>query len=102
MTLVQMRAIWGIAWLNKYTGTRFEEFCDAVEALVAEPDIADGEDLVDEQDIRFHLGSDGEAEADFHAGGVVLDRHVQEVADIGEVDDGIEFLQGILFGKSEQ
>lgn len=37
------------------------------------------------------MDGDGEAQADEHTAGVALDRGIQEVADIGEVNDLVEF-----------
>lgn len=44
---------------------------------------------------------DGEAEADFHAGGVGLDGGVEGVADVGEGDNFVELGVGLLFGEAE-
>lgn len=47
------------------------------------------------------MGRDGEAEADFHAGGVGLDGGVEGVADVGEGDDFVELGVGFFFGEAE-
>ena len=48
------------------------------QALALEVSVADGEHLVDEQDVRLEVGGDGEAEPHVHAARVVLDRRVEE------------------------
>jgi hypothetical protein len=41
--------------------------------------VADGKDLVQQEDVRIEIGGDGEPEPHVHAGRVVLDRHVDEM-----------------------
>ena len=48
--------------------------------------VADGEHLVDEQDVGVDLDRDREGEADVHARGVVLELELLELAQFGEVD----------------
>ena len=57
------------------------------DALLLERLVADREHLVGDQDVRAHRGRDREAEAHDHARRVVLDRLVDVLADVGEVDD---------------
>src|ERR1700675_3964113 len=54
------------------------------EALFLEIYIAHRQDLIDEEDFRFEVGSDGEGQADVHAGGVVLDGSVDKFFEFGE------------------
>ncbi len=56
-------------------------------ALLPEDLVAGGQDLVEEQDVGVHRGGDGETEACPHPGGVGLDRGVDELADVGVLDD---------------
>ena len=60
------------------------------EALALEAEVADREDLVDEQDLGLEVCGHGEGEAHEHAGGVALDRGVEELGDLGELDDVVE------------
>ena len=60
------------------------------EAPPLELRVADGEHLVDEQDLRLEVGRDGEREPDVHAARVALDRCVDEPLDAGELDDVVE------------
>ena len=57
-----------------------------VEALLLEGGVADGEHLVDQQDVGVDLDRDRERQADVHARGVVLELEVLELAQLGEVD----------------
>ena len=65
---------------------------DLVEALALERLVADGEDLVDEQDVGVDVDGDGEAEPDVHARRVELHLVVDHPLDLvaGEVDDVVE------------
>ncbi len=55
------------------------ELLHVVEALALEGCIADGEHLVDQQDVGLHVHRDREAETDVHAGRVELHLVVDEV-----------------------
>src|SRR5205807_9975782 len=63
--------------------------------------VADGDDLVDQQDVRVHVDRDGEAEADVHARGVVADGVVDEVFDSGEGNDVVELAVDLPRGEPE-
>ena len=60
------------------------------EAAALELRVADGEHLVDEQDLRLEMRGDREREPHVHAARVALDRRVDELLDAGEVDDLVE------------
>ena len=57
-----------------------------VDALLLEGGVADGEHLVDEQDVGVELHEDGEREADLHPRRVVLQAQVDEVLELRELD----------------
>src|SRR5262249_59032954 len=57
------------------------------QALLLEVLVADGEDLVDKEDVSPHLNGDGEAQPQQHAGGVVLGRDINEGIELRELDD---------------
>ena len=59
-------------------------------ATVLKSLVADAQDLVDDQNIGFHVGSDGETQADGHAARVAFDWGIEERADLGKLDDLIE------------
>ncbi len=69
---------------------RRRDVAHLAEALLLELRVADGEHLVDEQDLGLEVGGDGEREPHVHAARVALDRGVEEPLDAGEVDDGVE------------
>ena len=60
------------------------------QALLLEFRVADGEHLVDQQDLGFEVGRDGERQAHVHAARVALDGRVEETLDTGELDDLVE------------
>ena len=60
-----------------------------VEALLLEGRVADGEHLVDEQDLGVDLDRDREREPHVHPRGVVLELQLLELAQFGEVDHGV-------------
>ena len=72
------------------------ELRDLLGALALELGVADGEDLVDEEQVGVDVDRDREAEPHVHARGVVLHRRVDEVLDAGEVDDLVEPLVELL------
>ncbi len=63
--------------------------------------IADGEHLVDYQDVRVEMRGHREGEAHVHARGVSLDGGVQESLDFGEGDDGVELLLHLASGHAQ-
>src|SRR2546423_8200552 len=66
------------------------EVADARLAFLLEALVADREHLVDDEDVRLDVLGDGEAKPRVHSRAVVLDRHVDEVAQLGKGDDAIE------------
>ena len=66
------------------------ELMHTVEALALEGLVADGEHLVDEQNVGIDVHGDREAEAHVHARGVVLHLLVDEPLELGELDDVVE------------
>jgi hypothetical protein len=66
------------------------------EALLLELGVADGEDLVDDEDFGFEMGGDGDGEADIHAAGITLDWRVEESLDLGKFDDFVEFAADLV------
>ena len=66
------------------------ELGELVEALVRERLVADGQHLVDQQHVGIDVDGHGEAEAHVHARRVGLHRRVDEVLQLGELDDLVE------------
>ena len=76
------------------------ELGELVEALVGEAFVADGEHLVDEEHVRIDVNRDGEAEPHVHPGRVGLDRRVDELLQLGEVDDLVEAARDLLLRQT--
>ena len=74
---------------------------DALEALALERLVADGEHLVDEQDLGVDVDRHRESEPRRHTRRVVLHLVVDEVLDLGERDDLVEDPVDLLTGESE-
>ena len=72
-----------------------------VEALLLEGGVADGEHLVDQQDVRVDLDRDREGEAHVHAGGVVLELQVLELLELGELDHALVARARLARGEAE-
>ena len=73
-----------------------------VEAFLGEGGVTHGEHLVDQQDFRFDIDRDGEAQAHRHPGGVGLHRVVDERFDPGEVDDLVQAAADEVSPQAEQ
>ena len=65
---------------------------ELVEALLLEGGVADGEHLVDQQDVGVDLDHHREGQAHVHPRRVVLELEVDELLELGEVDDRVEAL----------
>ena len=76
------------------------DLAHALEALELEREVADGEDLVDEQHLGLDVDGHGEAEPHEHARRVELDRRVDEVLDLGERHDRVEALLELALATS--
>lgn len=79
-----------------------DEMLDATLALLLEEHVADGERLVDDEDVGLGDGGDGERDARDHARGEVLHGHVHEVGQLGKVDDLLEVRVDELLGVTEE
>ena len=74
---------------------------EVVEALALELGVADGDDLVDDEDLGVDVDGDGEAEAHEHAARVDLHRRVDELLDAGEGHDVVVDLVDLLAAHPE-
>ena len=63
---------------------------ELVEALLLEGGVADGEHLVDQEDVGVHLDHHGEGEPHEHAGRVVLEPQVGELLELRELEHLVE------------
>ena len=77
------------------------ELADLVQALALERLVADGQDLVDQQDVGADVDGHREPEAHVLAGAVVLDLVVDERLQLGEGDDVVEVALGLPAGQAE-
>ena len=77
---------------DKDDGGTIQGGAQFLEALGLEVGVADGQYLVEDQDIRGQNGGNGKAEADLHARTVALHGRIDEFADFRKVDDFVEFL----------
>jgi hypothetical protein len=72
-----------------------------VDALALEGQIADRQHLVQQQDVRLQVSRDREGQPHVHAAGVPLHRCADEVADLGEGDDGVELARDLGFAHAQ-
>ena len=63
--------------------------------------VADGEHFVDEQHFGIDVNRDRESEPHVHAGRVGLDRRVDELRELGELDDLVEALLDLALRQAE-
>ncbi len=68
------------------------ELEDLAEALALEGLVPDGEDLVEQQDVRFDVRRDRKTEAHVHPRGIRAHRQVDEVLEACEGHDLVELL----------
>src|SRR5262249_34699339 len=77
------------------------ELTDAIETLPLEQLVADGEYLVDQQDVGLHVDGDREAEPHVHAGRVEAHLRVDELFQLRERDDLVEAARQLLARHAE-
>jgi hypothetical protein len=70
-------------------------------AFFLEINVADGEDLINEEDFRFKVSGNGKSKADVHAGGVVFDLRVDEFFELGKGDDFVELAFDFALAHTE-
>ena len=68
-------------------------------ALALKIDVPDRQRLVDDEQLRLDRHLHGEGQPDHHAAGIRLHRLVEELADVGERGDAVEF--GVLLGPGK-
>ena len=77
------------------------ELGELVQALVREALVADGENLVDQQHVGIDVDRDRESEPHVHARRVGLDRRVDELLHLGELDDLVEASRHLALRETE-
>ncbi len=75
-----------------YRAAAVPDVLHLVQALLLEPGVADGEDLVDQQDLGLEMGGHCERQTHVHPARVVLHRRIEELLDLGEGDNLVELL----------
>ena len=91
-----------MSWLTNRTVRPLSlDLAHLAEAAPLELDVADGEDLVDQEHVGLQVGGDGEAEPQVHARRVALHRRVHEPLEPGEGDDLVEPLADLASGHPE-
>ena len=63
--------------------------------------IPNGKYLVHDEDFRLKVGGHGKGKAHVHAGGVALDRRVEKLGDLGELDDVVELASDLRPGHAQ-
>src|SRR6266576_4755358 len=71
------------------------------EAFFLEIYVADGQDFIDEENLRLEVSSDSEGQADVHAGRVVLYGGVNEFFELGEGYDFVELALDFALAHAE-
>ena len=69
-----------------------DKLADAVFAFLLEHEVANRKHLVHYEDLGDDHRGDGERDARHHARGIVLERHVEELLDLGELHDLVEMI----------
>ncbi len=81
----------GMLWLtNRTVRPSLRHVPHLAEALLLEVGVADGEHLVDQEDLGLEVRRDRERQPQVHAARVPLDRRVDELLDLRERDDLVE------------
>src|SRR5579875_37302 len=75
---------------------------DAVVAAPLESLVADGQDLVDDQDVRVEVHGDREAQPSVHPRGVGPHRVVDEALKLAELDDLVDDVVDVAAGQPQQ
>ncbi len=60
------------------------QFFEFLHAPAGEDGVADGEGLIDDQDLGVDVNRGGKCEADVHSAGILFDGAIDELADFGE------------------
>ncbi len=76
-------------------------FIHFAQAFPLKGKIANGEDLIDEQNLRLKMRRHGEGQARLHAAAIVLERTIQEFSHFGEAYDLVEFARDFLTAHAE-
>src|SRR5258708_30357931 len=64
-------------------------------------EIANGEHLIHQEDLRLKMGGDGKRQPHLHSRAVVLQRSVNEFGHFGKIDDVVELALDFLLPHAE-
>ena len=78
-----------VSWLTNSRVPLFLNVAQEAHALLGEERVAHRQRLVDDQDVGVDVGHHSECQADHHPARIGLDRLVDELADVGELDDAV-------------
>ncbi len=74
---------------DDHGGAALAQLVEVLEALALEGLVADGDHLVDQQHFGVDVDRHGKTEAHVHAGAVHPHGGIDELADLGEIDDAV-------------
>ena len=77
------------------------DFVHFSQTLLLKRRVADRENLIDHENLRFEMRRHGEREADVHAARIAFDGRVDERADTGEIDDVVELALDLVAAHPE-
>ena len=78
------------------------QLVDLPHAALREIDVADRQRFVDDQDLGVELHGDGERQPNDHAARIGFERLVDELADLGERQDVVEFRFDLLGREAQE
>ena len=84
-----------------YGPALFLKLPDLADALMLEVGVPHRQDFIHQQDIRIEVDGDREGQADVHAVGVSMNRLVDELPDLGELEDGSQARLHLGAGHSQ-
>ena len=71
------------------------------QALFLERDVADRQNFIHQQNFGLEVRGDGKRQPHLHPGAVMLQRRIDEICDLGEGDDLVEFSVDFLLAHAE-
>jgi len=78
------------------------DFENLVDAFGLELLVADGEDFINDENLRIEIDGDGEGEAEHHTVGIGAERLVDEIVEFGKVDNGFVKIAGLFSSETEK
>ncbi len=80
-------------------GAVFQYLAHAVQATLLECGVTDREHLIDQQDVGLEESGNGKPQPHLHACRVELHLAIDRLAQLGELDDGVEPLGDVLASR---